>query len=159
MANEPAVGAAVTIDSVRAGYAFEGAALDLGALVTEGTAHPDVPVRIPLSMLTRHGLVAGATGTGKTKTLQLMAEQLAAGKYSAIIDRESAYERLAAKLAPAPTLDAPQSGEAPAAQTPAAPKGRAKASGVEVLGTAVATAVATTSAREIMRGLFGNRRR
>ncbi len=36
----------------------------------------DVHVRIPLAMLNRHGLVAGATGTGKTKTLQLMAEQL-----------------------------------------------------------------------------------
>ena len=39
---------------------------------------PDAQVRIPLSMLNRHGLVAGATGTGKTKTLQLMAEQLSA---------------------------------------------------------------------------------
>ena len=39
---------------------------------------PDVQVRIPLGMLNRHGLVAGATGTGKTKTLQLMAEQLSA---------------------------------------------------------------------------------
>ena len=37
---------------------------------------PRAPVRIPLSMINRHGLVAGATGTGKTKTLQLMAEQL-----------------------------------------------------------------------------------
>ena len=38
----------------------------------------DVHIRIPLGMLNRHGLVAGATGTGKTKTLQLMAEQLSA---------------------------------------------------------------------------------
>ena len=44
--------------------------------VSDGTAHPDVPVRLPLASLNRHGLVAGATGTGKTKTLQLMAEQL-----------------------------------------------------------------------------------
>ena len=35
-------------------------------------------MRIPLAMVNRHGLVAGATGTGKTKTLQLMAEQLSA---------------------------------------------------------------------------------
>ena len=41
-----------------------------------GSAVPDAPVRIPLSVLNRHGLVAGATSTGKTKTLQLMAEQL-----------------------------------------------------------------------------------
>ena len=57
-------------------YTFEGPAIELGALVTETKAHPDAQVRIPLSMLNRHGLVAGATGTGKTKTLQLMAEQL-----------------------------------------------------------------------------------
>ena len=44
--------------------------------MVDGTAYPDAPVRIPLSTLNRHGLVAGATGTGKTKTLQLMAEQL-----------------------------------------------------------------------------------
>ena len=41
-------------------------------------AVPTAGVRIPLSMLNRHGLVSGATGTGKTKTLQLMAEQIAA---------------------------------------------------------------------------------
>jgi DNA helicase HerA-like ATPase len=44
----------------------------------DDTAKPDAQVRIPLSMLNRHGLVAGATGTGKTKTLQLLAEQLSA---------------------------------------------------------------------------------
>src|SRR5689334_586880 len=57
-------------------YAFEGPALELGALVLEGNAHPDARIRMPLGMLNRHGLVAGATGTGKTKTLQLIAEQL-----------------------------------------------------------------------------------
>jgi DNA helicase HerA-like ATPase len=64
--------------AVSAGYAFEGAALELGALMTDATTLTGVPVRIPLAMLNRHGLVAGATGTGKTKTLQLLAEQLSA---------------------------------------------------------------------------------
>jgi len=64
------------LDQIRAAYAFAGPALDFGAAVTDGTAHPDVPVRLPLAVMNRHGLVAGATGTGKTKTLQLMAEQL-----------------------------------------------------------------------------------
>jgi uncharacterized protein len=64
--------------AIRAGYVVAGPALDLGAAVDDGAAHPDVPVRIPLASLNRHGLVAGATGTGKTKTLQLMAEQLSA---------------------------------------------------------------------------------
>lgn len=60
------------------GYAFTGPALDLGALLWDGQCLPDAQIRIPLAMLNRHGLVAGATGTGKTKTLQLIAEQLAA---------------------------------------------------------------------------------
>ncbi|WP_083404840.1 MULTISPECIES: helicase HerA-like domain-containing protein [unclassified Curtobacterium] len=65
------------VAAVRAGYTVAGSALELGALVN-GEADPDVQVRIPLGMLNRHGLVAGATGTGKTRTLQLLAEQIAA---------------------------------------------------------------------------------
>ncbi|GII74138.1 ATPase [Sphaerisporangium melleum] len=61
------------------GYDVRGPALELGALVREdGTAEAAEQIRISVSMLNRHGLVAGATGTGKTKTLQLMAEQLSA---------------------------------------------------------------------------------
>lgn len=60
------------------GYEFEGPALELGALVIDDEADPSAMIRIPLGMMNRHGLVAGATGTGKTKTLQVMAEQLAA---------------------------------------------------------------------------------
>jgi DNA helicase HerA-like ATPase len=63
-------------EEIAKAYAFQGPALELGALVLEGTSHPDARIRMPLSMLNRHGLVAGATGTGKTKTLQLIAEQL-----------------------------------------------------------------------------------
>ncbi|WP_129308161.1 helicase HerA-like domain-containing protein [Streptomyces sp. L2] len=63
---------------IASGYAFTGAALDLGALLWDGSCHAGAPVRIPLPVLNRHGLVAGATGTGKTKTLQLISEQLSA---------------------------------------------------------------------------------
>ena len=66
------------VETVKQGYAFEGPAIELGALLVDGTPNVEAAVRIPLSMVNRHGLVAGATGTGKTKTLQLMAEQLSA---------------------------------------------------------------------------------
>ncbi len=60
------------------GYAVQGQALELGTVVVDGEADPSAQIRIPLATINRHGLVAGATGTGKTKTLQLIAEQLSA---------------------------------------------------------------------------------
>jgi DNA helicase HerA-like ATPase len=65
------------LDRIRSGYATDGAALELGAVVN-GHAVADAQVRIPLAMTNRHGLIAGATGTGKTRTLQVLAEQLSA---------------------------------------------------------------------------------
>ncbi|MFD6175802.1 MULTISPECIES: helicase HerA-like domain-containing protein [unclassified Isoptericola] len=70
-------------DEVRAGYASDGPTLPLGALLSgplggDPTPDPTVQVGFPLATLNRHGLVAGATGTGKTKTLQGMAEGLSA---------------------------------------------------------------------------------
>ena len=59
------------------GYTFDSDSIELGVLVDDGNPMPEATIRISLSMLNRHGLVAGATGTGKTKTLQLMAEQVA----------------------------------------------------------------------------------
>ncbi|WP_333810966.1 helicase HerA-like domain-containing protein [Timonella senegalensis] len=66
---------------VAAAYAYKGGMLPLGALLEgeiggEIAPNKDVQVGFALSMLNRHGLVAGATGTGKTKTLQGMAEGL-----------------------------------------------------------------------------------
>ena len=65
-------------DAIRQAYATEGAAIDLGRGVHEGELRQDAAVRIPLAMMNRHGLIAGATGTGKTRTLQLLAEALSA---------------------------------------------------------------------------------
>ncbi|MCA1691009.1 MAG: DUF853 domain-containing protein, partial [Actinobacteria bacterium] len=59
-------------------YATDGQAVELGRAVLEGATYPEASVRVPVSMCNRHGLIAGATGTGKTKTLQLMTEQLSA---------------------------------------------------------------------------------
>ncbi len=63
---------------IAAGYAVEGQALELGSVVVDGSVDPTAQVRIPLATVNRHGLVAGATGTGKTKSLQVLAEQLSA---------------------------------------------------------------------------------
>jgi DNA helicase HerA-like ATPase len=66
------------VAAARAAFAYGGKALTLGAPISGGACLPEPLVRLPLAMLNRHGLIAGATGTGKTKTLQLMAEQISA---------------------------------------------------------------------------------
>ena len=98
------------VETGRMGYGFRGPALELGALVVDGQPVIDVQARIPLAMTNRHGLVAGATGTGKTRTLQVLAEQLSAhgvpvfaadvkGDLSGIAAPGTSSERLSARTA------------------------------------------------------------
>jgi len=63
---------------IQQGYSFEEEGITVGVLMEDDTPRPEVKIRIPLSMLNRHGLIAGATGTGKTKTLQVLTEQISA---------------------------------------------------------------------------------
>jgi DNA helicase HerA-like ATPase len=58
------------------GYACKGESIILGCGILDGNPVPEAQVKVPLKTLNRHGLVAGATGTGKTKTLQVISEQL-----------------------------------------------------------------------------------
>ena len=61
---------------ISSGYQPKGDSIYLGAAMYEGEVFADAAVRIPLKTLNRHGLIAGATGTGKSKTLQILAENL-----------------------------------------------------------------------------------
>ncbi|MGB7785501.1 MAG: helicase HerA-like domain-containing protein [Salinimicrobium sp.] len=64
------------IDSIASGYQTKGDYIYLGAAMHEEQVFPEAAVKIPLKTMNRHGLIAGATGTGKSKTLQILAENL-----------------------------------------------------------------------------------
>jgi len=67
---------AAFLHDIQNGYTFKGPSIPLGLAMLDGKAVPGAAVNIPLRTMNRHGLIAGATGTGKTKTLQLIAEAL-----------------------------------------------------------------------------------
>ncbi|PTX61039.1 hypothetical protein C8N46_105195 [Kordia periserrulae] len=64
------------IEHIEKGYTTKGDFITMGAAMYEGETVTNSYVKIPLKTLNRHGLIAGATGTGKTKTLQVLAENL-----------------------------------------------------------------------------------
>ncbi|RZJ69918.1 helicase HerA-like domain-containing protein [Flavobacterium sp.] len=64
------------ISAINTGYTSKGDTLTLGSAILDGEPIPEAQVKIPLKTLNRHGLIAGATGTGKTKTIQVLSEQL-----------------------------------------------------------------------------------
>lgn len=64
------------IQHITDGYLSKGESIVLGGVILDGEALPNAQIKIPLKTLNRHGLIAGATGTGKTKTIQVLSEQL-----------------------------------------------------------------------------------
>ncbi len=66
----------IFLNTITEGYACKGDYIALGSAMLDGETIPDAQVKVPLKTMNRHGLIAGATGTGKTKTLQIISEQL-----------------------------------------------------------------------------------
>ena len=64
------------LQAIAAGYTFKGESFKIGRGIFNGETVDGADVAIPLKMMNRHGLIAGATGTGKTKTLQVISEGL-----------------------------------------------------------------------------------
>ena len=87
------------------GYSFKGEHFPLGAAVLDGAVSTGTIVNLPLRTMNRHGLIAGATGTGKTKTLQLLAEGLSAASVPVLMmDIKGDMSGLAAAGQPGPRI-------------------------------------------------------
>jgi uncharacterized protein len=64
------------VQAIKEGYSFKGESVAIGAAMLNGEVIADAVINLPLKTMNRHGLIAGATGTGKTKTLQMISECL-----------------------------------------------------------------------------------
>jgi DNA helicase HerA-like ATPase len=72
-------------DIIKEGYSFKGGHFKLGAPMLDKEVITGMTVSLPLKTMNRHGLIAGATGTGKTKTLQVLAEGLSNASVSVLM--------------------------------------------------------------------------
>lgn len=85
-------------EHINNGYATKGESIVLGGAILDGEALANTHVKIPLKTLNRHGLIAGATGTGKTKTIQVLSEQLSSfGIPVLMMDIKGDFSGIAAK--------------------------------------------------------------
>ena len=94
------------IEEITKGYTFKGPSITLGAAMLDKEPITNLLVKVPLKTFNRHGLIAGATGTGKTKTLQIIAEQLsAAGVPSLLMDVKGDLSGIAVPSPGHPKID------------------------------------------------------
>ena len=94
------------IEDINQGYTFKGSSITLGGAMLDKVAQTNSLIKIPLKMMNRHGLIAGATGSGKTKTLQILAEQLSANSVPVLLmDIKGDLSGIAAASAGHPKID------------------------------------------------------
>jgi hypothetical protein len=129
--------------AISTAYATTGQAIHLGRGVLNGELVREADVQIPLKMMTRHGLIAGATGTGKTKTLQGLAEQLsAAGVPVFVADVKGDVSGIADPGSTGPT-GAAEGG------------GRCRRGGLAAVGKFLTSRQGQAIEKQVMRGVFG----
>ena len=73
------------VQAIQQGYTFSGASILVGGAMLDSKPVANAQIKIPLKTLNRHGLIAGATGTGKTKTIQTLSEKLAENGVSVLM--------------------------------------------------------------------------
>jgi DNA helicase HerA-like ATPase len=94
------------IQVMQQGYQFKGEKAKLGAALLNGEVVPEAEILMPLKTMNRHGLIAGATGTGKTKTLQMISELLSDASVPVLMmDIKGDLSGIAAAGAPNPKLE------------------------------------------------------
>jgi len=94
------------LNHINEGYAFKGSSIRIGSAILEGSVVKGAEVKAALKTLNRHGLIAGATGTGKTKTLQGIAEALSeAGVPTLVMDVKGDLSGLSQSGTPHPKID------------------------------------------------------
>lgn len=94
------------LEEIKEGYTFKGESIILGGAMLDAECHTENFIRLPLKTFNRHGLIAGATGTGKTKTLQIIAEQLSSkGIPSLLMDIKGDLSGIAVESGGHPKID------------------------------------------------------
>ena len=73
------------VQTIQQGYTFSGASIIVGGAMLDSKPVANAQIKIPLKTLNRHGLIAGATGTGKTKTIQTLSEKLSENGVSVLM--------------------------------------------------------------------------
>lgn len=94
------------IETIQQGYSFKGDSIIIGTAIYNGEAIPNLHIKMPLASVNRHGLIAGATRTGKTKTVQLSAESLSEKSIPVLLmDIKGDLSGIAAEGVPNPKIE------------------------------------------------------